>query len=99
MVHLYFIPYDGFSCYNLYGNGILAEYKKIYTFCKAQSYKISIVISAKKHTPGLIILDLNLIRFVKPANLAQLVEQHPRNVQVVGSSPIVGSIFLYINRL
>ena len=27
------------------------------------------------------------------ANLAQLVEQHPRNVQVVGSSPIVGSIF------
>ena len=25
------------------------------------------------------------------ANLAQMVEQHPRNVQVVGSIPIVGS--------
>ncbi len=32
------------------------------------------------------------IRFATLANLAQLVERHPRNVQVVGSIPIVGSL-------
>lgn len=31
------------------------------------------------------------INLTRKANLAQVVEQHPRNVQVVGSSPIVGS--------
>jgi hypothetical protein len=31
--------------------------------------------------------------FTGQAKVAQLVEQHPRNVQVVGSIPIVGSFF------
>ena len=40
----------------------------------------------------------NLQRFLTlgQANLAQSVEQHPRNVQVVGSTPIVGSTSLAV---
>lgn len=40
VVYLYFLFNVGLTCSYLYDNGILDQYKKIYTFCQAQPPEI-----------------------------------------------------------